>query len=221
MKSNSSLRAEALRHLDGKWGTFVLITFLYTFIAFVCGLPSQVSSTLQQAQIESSANPALTTIGFLLTLALIPMSWSFSVMFLKNHRDERCDIPDLFAGYKQFGRVFGTVVLAGIYTLLWSLLFIIPGIIKSFSYALTNFILKDKPELSFNSAIELSMKMMEGNKMRLFLLYLSFIGWSILALLTCGIGFLWLIPYMNASMAAFYEDVRADYASATEGYAAE
>lgn len=91
------------------------------------------------------------------------------------------------------------------------MLLIIPGIIKSLSYALTPYILHDHAELQYNSAIERSMEMMDGHKMRLFLLYLSFIGWGILALFTCGLGFLWLTPYVNASLAAFYEDVRADY----------
>ena len=100
-----------------------------------------------------------------------------------------------------------------VYTLLWTLCLIVPGIIKSFSYALTPFILNERPELSADEAIELSMKMMDGHKMDMFLLYLSFIGWYLLALLTCCIGFLWLMPYIYTTQAAFYEDVKAEYES--------
>ena len=121
------------------------------------------------------------------------------------------DIDRLFAGYRQFGRIFVAYLLIFVYTFLWTLLFIIPGIVKSYSYAMTPYILADHPELSGEQAISRSMAMMQGNKLRLFLLHLSFIGWAILATLTCGIGFLWLYPYIYASMAVFYEDVKKDF----------
>lgn len=97
------------------------------------------------------------------------------------------------------------------YTLLWSLLLIIPGIVKACSYAMTPYILYDNPKLQGNAAIELSMRMMRGHKMKLCVLYLSFIGWFLLCILTLGIGFLWLKPYVQASKAAFYEDVKEEY----------
>ena len=103
----------------------------------------------------------------------------------------------------------GTVVLVFIYTFLWSLLLIIPGIIKHYSYAMTPYILKEEPEMKNNAAIEKSMVMMDGNKMKLFMLDLSFIGWAILCIFTFGIGFLFLQPYVAISRAAFYEDLKA------------
>ena len=108
-------------------------------------------------------------------------------------------------------KVWG-MLLMGIFISLWSLLFIIPGIIKAFSYAMTPYILEENPELSANEAIDRSRAMMRGHKFDLFWLYLSFIGWAILCLLTAGIGFLWLIPYISTTQAAFYEEVKADYA---------
>lgn len=119
-------------------------------------------------------------------------------------------IGKLFDGFKDFGRVWGTLILVAIYTILWTCLLIIPGIVKSYSYALTPFILKDEPELKYNAAIEKSMRMMDGYKMKLFLLDLSFIGWMILSILTLGIGLLFLQPYMNTARAAFYEDLKAE-----------
>ena len=107
-------------------------------------------------------------------------------------------------------KVWGNFLM-GLFIFLWSLLFVIPGIIKIFSYAMTPYILEEHPELSANEAIDHSRAMMKGHKFDLFWLYLSFIGWFILCFFTLGIGILWLVPYVQTSVAAFYEDVKADY----------
>jgi len=86
---------------------------------------------------------------------------------------------------------------------------VVPGIIKYYSYAMTDYILKEEPEMKNNAAIEKSMAMMENNRMKLFMLDLSFIGWAILCCITLGIGFFFLIPYMQSARAAFYEDLKA------------
>ena len=99
----------------------------------------------------------------------------------------------------------------GIFIFLWSLLLIVPGIVKAYAYAMTPYILVERPELSVNEAIGLSRRMMKGRKFDLFYLHLSFIGWALLCILTLGIGFLWLYPYMMTAQAAFYCDVKADY----------
>ena len=98
-----------------------------------------------------------------------------------------------------------------LYIVLWSLLLVVPGIIKAISYSQTIYILKDNPELKFNGAIERSMAMMEGHKMEAFLLGISFIGWLLLGVLTLGIGMLWVTPYMNTAYAHFYNYVKEDY----------
>jgi len=97
--------------------------------------------------------------------------------------------------------------LRGIYTFLWGLLFIIPGIMASYSYAMTDFILSEHPELTASEAIAKSKEMMYGNRIRLFCLDFSFIGWAILCAFTFGIGNLWLTPYIQAAKAAFYREV--------------
>jgi len=98
-------------------------------------------------------------------------------------------------------------LLRTIYVLLWSLLFIIPGIVASLSYAMTDYILAENPELTSTEAIEQSKSIMYGNRFRLFCLQFSFIGWDILATLAFGIGHLWLTPYKQAAYAAFYREV--------------
>jgi len=118
-------------------------------------------------------------------------------------------VERMFDGFKTYGRAIGVQLLTAIFILLWAVLLIIPGIIKSFAYAMTIYISKDHPELSANECIERSMDMMKGHKWELFMLYLSFIGWFILCLFTMGIGFLWLIPYVNVTVSKFYEELKA------------
>ena len=91
---------------------------------------------------------------------------------------------------------------------LWSLLLVVPGIIKGYAYSQAFYLLNDNKKLGYKEALEESEKMMDGHKWELFVLQLSFIGWSLLAVLTCGIGFLWLTPYMNTTLANYYEDLK-------------
>ena len=98
--------------------------------------------------------------------------------------------------------------LADLKVFLWTLLLFIPGIIMAFAYAMTPYILEDNPELSAWDASTRSREMMKGHKFDLFYLYLSFLGWAILAILTCGIGFIWLIPYMQLAEVSFYNDIK-------------
>ncbi|WP_176391981.1 DUF975 family protein [Marininema halotolerans] len=100
--------------------------------------------------------------------------------------------------------------LTWIYINCWSLLLFIPGIIKYYAYSMAPYILIDHPELTPNQAITQSRKMMDGHKVELFALHLSFLGWGILCILTLGIGFLWLIPYISATDAQFYRKIRGE-----------
>lgn len=105
------------------------------------------------------------------------------------------------------GKAVWLRIRMGVFTFLWSLLLIVPGIIKAYSYSMSGLIMAENPEISAREAMEVSMEMMRGNKWRLFCLELSFLGWGILSLFTLGIGFLWLEPYVNAAIAAFYDEV--------------
>ena len=109
-----------------------------------------------------------------------------------------------------FGTKLVSTILMTVFTMLWSMLFFIPGIVKSYSYAMTPYLLLDRPELSATDAITESRKMMNGHKMELFLLDLSFIGWMILVFVTFGIASLYVTPYMNAARTAFYETLKGE-----------
>ena len=101
--------------------------------------------------------------------------------------------------------------LTNLFTALWSMLFLIPGIIKAYSYQMVPYILKDHPELSATETITLSRKMMDGNKWKAFLLDLSFIGWLVLGVLTFGLVLVfYTAPYMYSTDAALYETIKAE-----------
>ena len=151
-----------------------------------------------------------TQFGQLWGLFMFPLVWGYGVLWLALARNENVDYGMLFDGFKDYLRIFLTLLLAQIYTILWMLLLIIPGLVKCYSYSMTSFILKDNPEMKYDAAINESMRMMQGHKMKLFLLDLSFIGWFFLSILTLGIGFLFLQPYMSTAHAHFYEDLKTE-----------
>ena len=123
-------------------------------------------------------------------------------------RQKEPELASLFGYFAQWKTTAAARFLQGLYVFLWSLLFIIPGIVAGFSYAMTNYILAENPELTASEAIEQSKQMMYGHRWRLFCLQFSFIGWEILsALLTFGIGGLWITPYKQAATAAFYREI--------------
>jgi len=144
---------------------------------------------------------------------IVPLGIGFVNAFLKLLKQgENTLTENMFriATKNYWHKVWGGFLM-GLFIALWSLLLVIPGIVKAFSYAMTPFILEENPELSANEAIDRSRAMMKGHKFDLFWLMLSFIGWYILCFFTLGIGFLWLAPYQETAIAAFYEDVKADY----------
>lgn len=120
---------------------------------------------------------------------------------------ENAEFGDLFSQFHRIGAGFVLMLWQALYILLWTLLFIIPGILATYSYSMSYYIMLEHPEYGAREAISCSKQMMKGNRWRLFCLQCSFIGWYLLSLLTLGIGALWVGAYMSAAMAAFYRDV--------------
>ena len=195
MKTNQEYKNAALAALQGKWAPAVICAVVYTLLTFACG-----------------------TTGVLTLLVSLPLGVGFYAVHknLLLNGDDRMTGEAFRIGFANWWHNTWGMLLMTIYIFLWTLLLVIPGIIKAFSYALVPYILVDRPELSANQAIDLSMKMMRGHKFDFFRLSFSFIGWGILSCLTLGIGFFWLYPYMYTSYAAFYEDVKAEYESRTD-----
>ena len=164
-------------------------------------------------ELQSKANGSMGLYYLLLFFVIMPMVVGFANAFLRllvQGDNALSENMYKIATKNYWHKVWG-MFLVNVFVFLWSLLLIIPGIVKMFSYAMTEFILEEHPELSANEAIDHSRAMMKGHKFDLFWLILSFIGWGFLCLFTFGIGYLWLTPYMETSVAAFYEDVKADY----------
>ena len=196
-KEAKFFREAAWAQLKGNWKPVVVFTLVYNL---VMGVAQFIGSTSDLVSILISL------------FILVPLAYGYNVAFLDFKRTgEVVKIEQLFDGFKDYSRVVLTGLLQGIYIFLWTLLLIVPGIIKSLSYSQTNYILRDYPELKNNAAIELSMAMMKGHKFDYFCLILSFIGWILLGILTLGIGFLWISPYIATASAHFYEHVKEEY----------
>ncbi len=131
----------------------------------------------------------------------------YSKFLLKQYYGQTLEFNDLFSEFDRFGTGFAQYFLRNLFVFLWSLLLIVPGIIASYRYAMTPFILIDHPELTASQAIERSKAMMDGHKGELFYLDLTFIGWGLLAVLTMNLGHLALNPYHNAAHAVFYKNL--------------
>lgn len=117
------------------------------------------------------------------------------------------EFKTLFSKFNQFGSAVCMQLLRYIFTFLWTLLFIIPGIIAAYSYSMAAYILVEHPEMSAREAISESKQLMDGYKWRLFCLEFSFIGWYLLCIPTFGLLLIWLVPYVEASRAAFYREI--------------
>ena len=196
-KEAKFFREAAWAQLKGNWKPVVVFTLVYNL---VMGVAQFIGSTSDLVSILISL------------FILVPLAYGYNVAFLDFKRTvQAVKIEQLFDGFKDYSRVVLTGLLQGIYIFLWTLLLIVPGIIKSLSYSQTNYILKDYPELKNNAAIELSMAMMKGHKFDYFCLILSFIGWILLGILTLGIGLLWVSPYIATASAHFYEHVKEEY----------
>ena len=230
MKTNSDYKNEALAALKGNWGQAVLATAIVLLITLIVVLPSEMptlngmmdedvlagmvaSNDVSGMMAYMSQISSWSSLGTLLQILVYNVLMvAMSIAFLKLLRGDGRVTSNLFESFTNgyWHKVWG-MVLMNIFLILWTLLLIIPGIIKAFSYAMSPYILEENPELSANEAIDRSRAMMKGHKFDLFWLYLSFIGWAILCLFTAGIGYLWLAPYMQTAEAAFYEEVKADY----------
>ena len=136
------------------------------------------------------------------------MQYGISRLSVLIAREKPANVGNLFDAFKEcFVDTMLLGLLSSIYILLWSLLFIIPGIVKSYSYSLAFYIQQDSPNKDWKYCLEKSIQLMHGNKMTAFLLDLSFIGWYILGLLLCGIGIIFVTPYHLQARANFYIEI--------------
>ena len=201
MGINQTYKNRALDSLEGKWGTAAVATLI---IAIITG----GISTVITLPMGSDTVAGLSTNG-IWSLLCLPLEWGFTVYFLSLIRQEDIRYERLFEGYKDFIRTFLMEFLYCLAVAVGTCLFIVPGIILGIGLCMAPYILKDDPQISAMDALMKSWQMTRGHKMKLFWLGLSFIGWIILSLMTLGIGFFLLAPYMEATFAHYYEDIKA------------
>ncbi|MCW1940994.1 DUF975 family protein [Bacillus anthracis] len=205
------LKGEALDSLEGKWGLAVGATLLISILIMIFSFSIEWGFSTVIGGKETSGSVKMNILTFFITG---PLTLGGYYLALNIFRENESSIGNIFIWFSEgnrFLKSFLLYLLVNLYLFLWMLLFIIPGIIKSFSYSMTYFIINDHPEYSLNEAITESRRMMDGHKMEYFILCLSFIGWFILSCITLGIGFLWLIPYFYTTSAAFYEEIAEEY----------
>lgn len=182
--NRKELKSKALEHLKGHWGYAILSVFLCMIIIDGVGAA---------------------TAGIVALLFTAPMLVGLYSIFLDGSRKGEYDIATLFVGFKE--NLVEKIILSlykALMVFLWSLLFIIPGIIKSYAYSAAEYIAAEHPDYSFKKCLTESERLMKGHKWELFVLQLSFLGWMILGMFTFGILYFWLAPYMIATQTEFF-----------------
>lgn len=218
MGKNQDLKNAALAALEGNWAPAVLCNAVMFVISLLISLLSvifEVSLGFASTEDTDLLMLGLSVAISLASIFLLTMPLCVGSYYTHNRLYAEDDnamtgnmLRDSFQGY--WKNVLGMFLMM-LYVMLWSILLIVPGFIMGLAYSMTPYILKDCPELSAHQAIKLSRKMMKGHKWEYFWLQLSFIGWIILGFLTLGIGYLWLMPYMLTTNAAFYQKIKKQY----------
>lgn len=234
----SELKGQAISTLKGKWGSFAGLTIIYLILYGLASCFAQFGSIFQGSSFTVLTN-VFTVTGVITSIIFVPMQYGYYVAHLNSSRqDLPADIGDLFCGYRRFTDVFFTLLLqslaiAGAMSLalvfigilvglgqteshpglfmLIAFVLMIPGFVLAIAYSMVPFILHDRPGHNPVDVLRESRMMMQGHKMELFLLMLSFIGWIFLCVLSLGVGLLWVAPYMQMTEVKFYEQIRAEY----------
>ena len=211
MNENKVFRANARAQLGGgifanNWLMALVVCLLYTAIIAAV-----------------SAIPVVGSVGTILLAGFFAFGLARVFLQLVRGQKDKVEISDLFCGTEHFSSLIVLNLLVGLFIFLWSLLFIIPGIVKGYAYSMAYYIKHDHPEYDWKQCIDESQRYMKGYKWQLFCLDFSFIGWFLLGALCCSVGTLWVVPYQMAARANFYENLKAIYdpevvAPAEEGY---
>lgn len=211
------IKANARAALSANYWPVVGILFLGSILASIISTVAYVPSyvaTITAAMngyytdAATAANGASTVVSILGILVAVVFEVGIAWFAYSVYRGETPDVGNLFIAFKdgRLGRVLGGMLLVTLYTILWSLLFIIPGIVKAYQYAMMPYLLIDRPDLSIKECFAMSKEMTSGHKWHLFVLDLSFIGWALLAALTLGIlDIFYVAPYLTLAQAGAYD----------------
>lgn len=209
----SELKENAKKSLKGKYGDIIIMFIIVALISALAGaLGAGLDNLLNLSKHEivdlGFTTFTYTTTGLFTSLfALIVtgiLGFGIIEYFLNISRNKEVNWKDIFNRKDMFVFYLILSLLVGLFTFLWSLLFIIPGIIAALSYSLVYYIKLDNPELEYMDTIKKSKELMNGHKWDFFLLQLSFIGWVLLVPFTLGILAFWLVPYVTVTECNFY-----------------
>jgi len=202
--NGKEIKENARLSLKGNWKVAILSTLVYSIVSIIGDLMPE-SSTIWFS-ILTTISDALFTFGY-------------TAIILNIVRGEGTDILKIFAECKRFLKGLGMMLIVGIYTLLWTLLLIVPGIIAFIKYSMTYYIWVDNPNIGIDEAISQSIEMTDGHKLEIFKLGLSFIGWIALTLVPAvfvrfwypeyfivimSLGMIFVTPYIQVSMGTVY-----------------
>jgi uncharacterized membrane protein len=213
-----AIRAHARESLKGKWGKAAVIGLVFLLISAVFGGVSStfdMSGTSYYEEISFGIVAGSLVWAVICAFVMSPIEIGAASSFIMFTDGETPEVKTLFSKFSIILKATGMMVLSGIKVFLWSLLLIVPGIIAAINYSMAPYIMAEDSNVGIVESIEISKKMMKGNKGRYFLLQLSFIGWVILAVLTLGIGCIWLVPYVGTANARFYRLVSNEYLGKT------
>ena len=205
--NRAELKSAAKAQISGKIGILFVISLI---IGLISGAAGALLSLIPGGSLVAAI---IITPAFALSIARV---------YLNVTKGVKPNAGAAFEGFDDFWSAFKVVFLVGLFTFLWSLLFVIPGIIKSYSYSMSMYILAENKGKKALECINESKTMTNGHKMELFVLSLSFIGWALLVTITLGIAYIWVYPYMSATMANAYNWLKSQVeAPAAEEPAAE
>ena len=208
------LKTNAKSSLQGKWGEAILLMIIMGAIFFAISCVSMIGGGTA-TYLSTLNNDSGASMGFAQILSYILQIIASATLtlgsvsfYLKLSRNEAVTFKELFSKANLWLLFIGVSIMTAIFTTLWSLLFIIPGIIATYRYAMVNYIMIDNPELGVLGSIRRSKEIMYGHKLDYFVLQLSFIGWLLLSVLTCGLLLFYVTPYMSVTTANFYNSIK-------------
>lgn len=225
--SFATLKGQAKASLTNNyWNCFgvcaVVTIIISTLVSIVTAISVILAAVIVYWYMGLGGDAAVTAMSSISSLAstvitipiaifvLVPVSIGIVKYFINAAHDTQNANDVLFPFKNRFGNVVLTNFLLSLYTFFWSLLFIVPGIIKSFEYSMIPYIMAENPAIDRKRAFEVSKALTDGNKWRIFVFGLSFIGWILLSMLTCGIGVFFLDPYMQAAYTQLYFDLKLE-----------
>lgn len=191
MKTRAELKMDAKQQLKGNYGLAIGVLLTTVAISLLVFVPFIG--------------------GILVFLAAPSLALGVIMVYQRFAHYEKPSYEEMFHGFQYFGKALLLYILVAVFTFLWSLLLIVPGIVKSFSYSMSFYILAEHPEMTALEALNESKRIMDGHKLDLFVLMLSFLGWMILCSLTFGILLLYVEPYMYATYVNFYNMVKEQH----------